>query len=119
MPRSTRQALAERLFFELYGHALLGRPGTEGFLANAIEPWVADIAAALTSQAGVDERTARIDARLAVAVSRGLLLDLLATGDQSGVTEVFERFLQYTEPAFRGGAAQPREPVPAATVTEP
>src|SRR6516165_9896112 len=35
---------AERLFFELYAHALLGRPGTEGFLDNAIEPWVTAIA---------------------------------------------------------------------------
>src|SRR5262249_20732610 len=31
---------AERLFFELYAQALLGRPGTEGFLDNAIEPWI-------------------------------------------------------------------------------
>ena len=28
---------AERLFFELYAQALLGRPGTEAFLENAIE----------------------------------------------------------------------------------
>jgi AcrR family transcriptional regulator len=88
---------AERLFFELYGHALFGRPGTEGFLDNAIEPWVTEMAAALTREAGLDGKTARAEARLGVAVTRGLLLDLLATGDSAGVTEAFERYLRYTE----------------------
>ena len=88
----------ERLFFELYAHALLGRPGTEGFLDGIVESWVAPVAAALV-KAGADERTARADARLGVAVVRGLLLDLLATGDRAGVTEAYERFLA------RGSAA--------------
>jgi hypothetical protein len=83
----------ERLFFELYAYALRGRPGTEGFLDGIVESWVAPVAAALV-EAGADERTARADARLAVAVVRGLLLDLLATGDRAGVTEAYERFLQ-------------------------
>ena len=82
----------ERLFFELYAYALRGRPGTEGFLDWIVESWVAPVAAALV-EAGADERTARADARLAVAVVRGLLLDLLATGDRAGVTEAYERFL--------------------------
>jgi hypothetical protein len=30
-----------------------------------------------------------------VAVVRGLLLDLVATGDRAGVTEAYERFLQH------------------------
>jgi hypothetical protein len=30
-----------------------------------------------------------------VAVVRGLLLDLLATGDRTGVDEAYERFLQH------------------------
>jgi AcrR family transcriptional regulator len=84
----------ERLFFELYAYALRGRPGTEGFLDGIVESWVAPVAAALV-EAGADERTARADARLAVAVVRGLLLDLLATGDRAGVTEAYERFLQH------------------------
>jgi AcrR family transcriptional regulator len=84
----------ERLFFELYAYALRGRPGTEGFLDGIVESWVAPVAAALV-EAGADERTARADARLAVAVVRGLLLDLLATGDRAGVTEAYERFLAH------------------------
>ena len=84
----------ERLFFELYAYALRGRPGTEGFLDGIVESWVAPVAAALV-EAGADEGAARADARLAVAVVRGLLLDLLATGDRAGVTEAYERFLQH------------------------
>jgi AcrR family transcriptional regulator len=82
----------ERLFFELYAHALLGRPGTEAFLEDIVESWVVPIAAAMVD-AGADKKTARADARLGVAVVRGLLLDLLATGDRDGVTEAFERYL--------------------------
>jgi AcrR family transcriptional regulator len=83
----------ERLFFELYAYALRGRPGTEGFLDGIVGSWVAPIADALV-KAGADERSARADARLGVAVVRGLLLDLLATEDRAGVTEAHERFLQ-------------------------
>jgi AcrR family transcriptional regulator len=83
----------ERLFFELYAYALRGRPGTEGFLDGIVENWVAPIAGEL-AKAGADQRTARADARLSVAVVRGLLLDLLATGDRAGVNNAFERFLE-------------------------
>ena len=85
----------ERLFFELYAYALRGRPGTEGFLDGIVESWAGPIAAAQI-QAGADEPTARADARLAVAVVRGLLLDLLATGDRAGTTAAYERFLRLT-----------------------
>jgi hypothetical protein len=78
----------------LYAYALRGRPGTEGFLDGIVESWVAPIADVLV-KAGADERTARADARLGVAVVRGLLLDLLATGDRAGATEAYERFLQH------------------------
>jgi AcrR family transcriptional regulator len=110
---------AERLFFELYAHALLGRPGTEGFLDNAIEPWVTAITPAIAEEAGLDDKTARAEARLAVAVTRGLLLDLLATGDREAVTEAFERYLHHTGPdavtAGQSGQASPPA-VPAGPV---
>jgi AcrR family transcriptional regulator len=90
----------ERLFFELYAYALRGRPGTEGFLDGIVESWVAPIAAAPV-EAGADEPTARADARLSVAVVRGLLLDLLATGDRAGVTTAYERLLRLAAAADR------------------
>ena len=82
----------ERLFFELYAHALLGRPGTEGFLQASVEPWIAASAEILV-RAGADPAQARTEARLGLAVVRGLLLDLLATGDRAGVADAYEHFL--------------------------
>jgi AcrR family transcriptional regulator len=87
----------ERLFFELYVHALLGRPGTQGFLDAAVEPWISAIAAVLAT-AGADQATARTEARLGLAVARGLLLDLLASGDREGVNEAYERYLEHIQP---------------------
>jgi AcrR family transcriptional regulator len=83
----------ERLFFELYAYALRGRPGTEEFLEGIVESWVGPMAAALI-EAGGEPSTARADARLGVAVVRGLLLDLLATGDRREVDQAFERYLE-------------------------
>ncbi len=85
----------ERLFFELYSSALRGRPGTEGFLDGIVESWVGPMADALV-ETGADRSTARADARLGVAVVRGLLLDLLATGEHGEVDEAFERYMQLT-----------------------
>ena len=86
----------ERLFFELYVQALLGRLGDDQFLDSTVEGWIAPVAAAMV-RAGGSEATARADARLGLAVVRGLLLDLLATHDRDGVTEAYERFLQLYE----------------------
>jgi AcrR family transcriptional regulator len=83
----------ERLFFELYVHALRGRPGTEGFLEHVVTGWLEPLTAAI-AQDGIDPQTAPAAARLSMAVTRGLLLDLLATHDTKGVTEAFELFLQ-------------------------
>jgi hypothetical protein len=41
---------------------------------------------------GVPPEDARSTARLGVAVTRGLLLDLLATGDRAGVDAAMARF---------------------------
>jgi AcrR family transcriptional regulator len=103
---------AERLFFELYAHALLARPGTEGFLDKATEPWLDLMAAAMERQAGLDSASARVEARLGIAVTRGLLLDLLATGDRQAATEAFERYLLHTEHTYGGAARQPEPPGP-------
>jgi AcrR family transcriptional regulator len=92
----------ERLFFELYVHALLGRPGTEGFLDHVVTGWLEPLTTAIAS-GGTSPQTAPTAARLSMAVTRGLLLDLLATHDIDGVTAAFELFL-------RLGAATAGEP---------
>jgi AcrR family transcriptional regulator len=88
----------ERLFFEIYSHALLARPGTEGFLEEAVEGWISPVARSMTS-AGVDQDKARVLARLGLAVTRGLLLDLLASGDSVSTTDAFELFTRLLEQA--------------------
>lgn len=75
---------AERLFFEVYGQALAGRPHTAGFLDRVVTAWL-DPVADLLVRIGIPAGEARTHARLGLAVTRGLLLDLLATGDVEGV----------------------------------
>ena len=81
----------ERLFFELYAQALLDRPWAADLLDGIVEDWVGPVAAMLGTE-GLDPTTARARARLSVAVSRGLLLDLLATGDRAGVDAAMADF---------------------------
>jgi AcrR family transcriptional regulator len=83
----------ERLFFEIYGQALQGRPGAVDMLDGVIEDWVAP-AAAYARARGADPESARVDARLSVAVIRGLLLDWLASGDRDAVDAMLERYLE-------------------------
>jgi AcrR family transcriptional regulator len=83
----------ERLFFEIYGQALQGRPGAVDMLDGVIDDWVAP-AAAYAIARGADPAVARTDARLSVAIVRGLLLDWLATGDRDAVDAAFERYLE-------------------------
>ena len=85
-----------RLFFEIYAAALQGRPGTAGLLEDIVDSWVEPMAE-YARRRGMDAQRARVDARLSVAVSRGLLLDLLATGDRAAVEAAVERFLEQYE----------------------
>ena len=87
---------SERLFFEIYSLALLRRPGTAGFLDDIVDSWVEQMAD-LASRRGMDPETARVDARLGIAVSRGLLLDLLATGNRAAVDAAVDRYLAQYE----------------------
>ena len=77
----------ERLFFELYGQALQGRPGTTELLDGIVDAWLEPAAEVLAAY-GVPEP--RATARLGIAVTRGLLLDLLATGDRAAVDAAME-----------------------------
>jgi AcrR family transcriptional regulator len=81
----------ERLFFEMYGQALQHRAHTAGLLDDIVESWLEPIAA-LRRQQGVPDDVARAQARLDLAITRGLLLDLLATGDRAGVDAAIEQY---------------------------
>lgn len=74
-------APAERLFFEIYAQALYGRTWTESFRASVIAAWTGSIEA-MFAALGFDPEQSRLRARLGLATTRGLLLDLLITGDR-------------------------------------
>ncbi|MFJ9968158.1 TetR/AcrR family transcriptional regulator [Streptomyces avermitilis] len=88
-----RLAGQERLFFEIYGHALRGRPEAAPVLEGLVNDWLEPLVAAEVA-AGTDPAVARNRARLGLATVRGLLLDLLATGDRAGVNAAMEDFLR-------------------------
>lgn len=75
-----------RLFYEIYGQALQGRPGTTELLDGIIDDWLEPITE-LLSRHGMPRERARAHARLGLAISRGLLLDLVTTHDRAGVDE--------------------------------
>ena len=90
-----------RLFFEIYGQALQGREPATALLDGDIESWLRPSIESLVEN-GMPAERAEPMARLGLAVARGLLLDLLATGQRAAVTDAFELFLslyQRAEPA--------------------
>jgi len=95
----------ERLFFEIYGQALQGRPGTVELLDGIIDAWL-EPSATIFAQLGFPDGPAA--ARLGIAVTRGLLLDLLATGDHAKVDAAMEVHIAALEAAMR--SYQPRPP---------
>ena len=86
----------ERLFFELYGQALQGRPGTTELLDGIVDAWLEPAAQAFMAY-GLSSEEAWAQARLGVAVNRGLLLDLLATGDRAAVDAAMEAYITLVE----------------------
>jgi AcrR family transcriptional regulator len=82
----------ERLFFEVYAQALQGSPHALPLLDGIVENWVEPLTRIAVAQ-GRPEAEARAEARLGVAVTRGLLLDLLATGDREAVDAAMERYI--------------------------
>lgn len=81
----------ERLFFELYSRALLD-PTRSAFVPEVVEAWLGPLVE-LFARLGFDDADAAAEARLAIAVSRGLLLDLLATEDLAAVEAAMERYM--------------------------
>lgn len=82
-------AARERLFFDVYAQALQSHPHARPFLSDAVESWIAPIAARARRH-GASPEMATAEARLMVAVTRGLLLDLLGGGDPAAVGAALE-----------------------------
>ena len=107
----------ERLFFEIYGQALQGRAHSVELLDGIVDDWL-EPATTINVSLGVAPDLARAHARLGVAVTRGLLLDLLATRDTAAVDRAMEAFIDvytswldgHTEPEQPGGRSPTRRP---------
>jgi AcrR family transcriptional regulator len=89
----------ERLFFEVYGQGLHGRRPAVDMLDGIVDSWV-EPAAAIAVELGLEPELAVPFARLGIAVTRGLLLDLLATGDREAVDAALEHWIRLNEPLF-------------------
>lgn len=88
----------ERLFFELYGMAIQGHPNAQGMLDGLVSDWLEPLTH-LEVARGVPEPVARANVRIGVALMRGLLLDLLATGDNEAIDEAFDHFITHYDPS--------------------
>jgi AcrR family transcriptional regulator len=77
----------ERLFFECYARAAQGEEPFTRLLPAAVDGWLAQVDE--TTGGSADPATVR----LGLAVTRGLLLDLVATGDDEGVDAAAARFV--------------------------
>jgi AcrR family transcriptional regulator len=78
----------ERLFFECYSRAAQGEEPFTRIVPGAVDGWLREVEAAA---AGVPYDGPM--ARLGLAVTRGLLLDLVATEDEAGVDAAAEAFV--------------------------
>jgi len=78
----------ERLFFECYARGAQGEEPFTRLLPSAIGGWIE--AARAHAPGSADDATIR----LGLAVTRGLLLDLVATDDEAGVDAAAARFVE-------------------------
>lgn len=83
-----------QLMLEIYVKALRDRQRFGDFLAHAVDGWIDRVAQALRIQHGLSKAKARTRARLELAIVRGLLLDLLTTGDKVGTTQAIRHYAQ-------------------------
>lgn len=100
-----------RLFFAVYGRALQAPHQFADFLDHVVSDWMNSLR---EDQApDTDPETATRTATLVIATIRGLLLDLLATGDHDRVQDAAESFLSTLElqpwPAQTSALAKPPE----------
>jgi AcrR family transcriptional regulator len=78
----------ERLFFECYSRAAQGEKPFTRMIPGAVDGWLRKV------EASADAPYDRALARLGLAVTRGLLLDLVATNDGAGVDAAAQAFIE-------------------------
>jgi AcrR family transcriptional regulator len=83
---------AVRLIFELYALALRNPRAYRGVLEDPLAYWQK-----LTEKAGIGSKVDSVEPTLLLATTRGLLLDLCATGDRARVGRAMEALAQFVE----------------------
>jgi AcrR family transcriptional regulator len=95
------------LWTEAYARSLVEPGGPwSGFARQTVEDWLAVLAAAQPAGPG-DRAAGSADRTVALAVLRGALLDLLATGETARVTTAIDRYLQLASMIGRPDAGAP------------
>ena len=89
----------ERLFFECYSRGAQGEEPFARMVPGAVDAWLAEA----DKKAGGAGYPALI--RLGIAVTRGLLLDLVATDDDAGVTAAAQAFVDLIRRVGTNGGA--------------
>lgn len=101
------------MFFELAAHAMQGKEHAARLRDELIAAWLPSVTD-LCRAIGIPEAQAETHARLALGAARGLLLDLLVSGDREDVAraaDLLNRLLLLS--AEVGGAGQDAGPRPA------
>lgn len=88
-----------RLFFEVFGLVAHGAPGTEGLRESLTRPWLTE-GAAVAERLGLASELS--DVRAGIAVTRGLLLDLVAGAPLTEVDAAYRRFVDLYDPQSAG-----------------
>ena len=91
----------ERLFFECYARGAQGEEPFARMLPGAVESWLTEV------DAKTDGAADPAFVRLGLAVTRGLLLDLVATGDDEGVDAAAMAFVDLLRSAQTSAASLP------------
>ena len=87
-----------RLFFESYSRSLGGGEPWATFAVDSVRDWEPPLRRILRAS-GADAEPADADVTLALSVLRGLLLDLLATGEAERVDLAWRRFVRLSWPS--------------------
>lgn len=82
----------EKLFFEVCGYALQGRSDTQDFLHELVDAWLVPLEV-VAERMGVNAGERRAAAGLLLAVTRGLLLSLLASGNRQEAEDAMRHFV--------------------------
>jgi AcrR family transcriptional regulator len=90
-----------RVLFQLHGEALADPEGYADFLEQFVGGWLEAIERGLRKHAGLKPAEARLHARLNLAVIRGLMLDLITTGDLEATTAALHAFARQARAARR------------------